>query len=108
MLQNSSEFMPFIDAVEEGTISQEKFKEYCDAVANTSAWGGQLELKALVHALKLPITIFTADEKAPNIEMGQEYNTALNTTTLYLSYHLHAYSLGEHYNSVVPLPDVDT
>jgi hypothetical protein len=34
-----------------------------------------LELKALVNALKTPITVFTADEKAPNIEMGKEYTS---------------------------------
>jgi len=102
MLQNSSEFMPFIDA-EEGTITEDQFKKYCETVAKTAAWGGQLELKALVHALKTPITVFTAEEKSPDIEMGQEY-TNQNSETLYLSYHRHAYSLGAHYNSVVPLP----
>jgi len=96
MIQHPDDFMPFIDSVE-GMVSEEGFKNYCDSVANTAEWGGQLELKALVHSLRLPIIIYTAEPKSPNVEMGSEYTG----TPLRLSFHRHAYALGEHYNSVI-------
>lgn len=78
-------------------FNTEKYREYCDKVANTNDWGGQLELQALSAALKVPISIFTADSST--LEMGEEYKPI---PPLKLSYHRHAYSLGAHYNSVVP------
>lgn len=74
----------------------ELFEEYCDRVASTSEWGGQLELRALAHALCMPIQVFTADSDI--FTMGAEFDTK---EPLQLTYHLHYYTLGEHYNSVV-------
>jgi len=96
MIHHPDEFMPFI---EDDDLTEEKFKQYCERTANTSAWGGQPELKALVHSLQTPIIVHTANENNPDIVMGLEYDDK----PLHLSFHLHAYSLGEHYNSVVPL-----
>eukprot|EP01118_Nematostelium_gracile_P004167 TRINITY_DN1489_c0_g1_i1.p1 TRINITY_DN1489_c0_g1~~TRINITY_DN1489_c0_g1_i1.p1 ORF type:complete len:341 (-),score=104.98 TRINITY_DN1489_c0_g1_i1:443-1465(-) len=100
MLKNPDDFMPFIDS-DDGMISQDGFKDYCDKVANTTVWGGQLELRALSNSLQSPITVFTADN-GPNIEMGTDFDTE----PLKLTYHRRAYTLGEHYNSVISLNQV--
>eukprot|EP01116_Phalansterium_solitarium_P004663 TRINITY_DN15711_c0_g1_i1.p1 TRINITY_DN15711_c0_g1~~TRINITY_DN15711_c0_g1_i1.p1 ORF type:complete len:321 (-),score=58.66 TRINITY_DN15711_c0_g1_i1:81-1043(-) len=94
MRSHADDFMPFLDSEDE--MTPDKFERFCDRIRDTNDWGGQLELQALAHALKSPIVIFTAER--PSIEMGQEYKNP----KIRLSYHRHAYSLGEHYNSVVP------
>jgi len=58
MLQHKEEFIPFM---EEGLNNEEKFREYCDKMANTASWGGQLELKALSQILKRPIMVFSSE-----------------------------------------------
>lgn len=67
---------------------------------STAAWGGQVELQALTHLLKAAIRVYSAD--APPVLMGDE---APEAQILHLSYHKHEYTLGEHYNSVVPLTE---
>lgn len=76
----------------------ELFEEYCDRVISTSDWGGQLELRALACALETPIHVFSAESDV--ISMGDEF-TAMRQP-LQLTYHLHYYTLGEHFNSVAP------
>jgi OTU domain-containing protein 6 len=66
-------------------------------VANSSDWGGQLELRALAMALQVPIHVFSAENDV--IRMGEEFETT-NNLPLQLTYHLHYYTLGEHFNSV--------
>lgn len=100
MRDHPDDFIPFIDSVDGDIISQDQFLNYCNTIENTNAWGGQLELKALSHSLQVPIFIFTGDPKSPNVEMGQEYNK--HNKPVRLSFHQHAYTLGDHYNSVVP------
>ena len=65
-------------------------------MASTPEWGGQVELLALSSVLQRPIEVLQA-EGAPMV-VGEH----LNTTRLLLTYHRHAYGLGEHYNSVRP------
>lgn len=65
---------------------------------NTSDWGGQLELRALACALETPIHVFSAESDV--ISMGDEF--AAMRQPLQLTYHLHYYTLGEHFNSVAP------
>ncbi|CDP12903.1 unnamed protein product [Coffea canephora] len=82
----------------------EKFENYCTEVESTAAWGGQLELGALTHCLKKHIMIFSGS--FPDVEMGNEYKfvggNGLSNKSIMLSYHRHAFGLGEHYNSVIP------
>ncbi|KAJ8467234.1 hypothetical protein OPV22_029786 [Ensete ventricosum] len=82
----------------------ERFEKYCEEVESTAAWGGQLELGALTHCLKKHIIIYSGS--FPDVEMGKEYKTemgnSISNPSIMLSYHRHAYGLGEHYNSVVP------
>lgn len=108
MRKNASEFLPFFlsENVTDGNSDNsltERFENYCREVESTAAWGGQLELGALTHCLKKHIMIFSGS--FPDVEMGKEYRSgpeALSNSCIMLSYHRHAFGLGEHYNSVVP------
>ncbi|KAK9733625.1 hypothetical protein RND81_04G079900 [Saponaria officinalis] len=81
----------------------ERFEKYCKEVESTAAWGGQLEIWALTHCLRKHIMIFSGS--FPDVEMGKEYKAddggLASKSSILLSYHRHAFGLGEHYNSVV-------
>lgn len=103
MRKHTSDFLPFflsenlIDDDSDESPDQ-KFENYCKEVESTAVWGGQLELGALTHCLKKHIMIFSGS--FPDVEMGKEYKS--DDLSIMLSYHKHAFGLGEHYNSVVP------
>ncbi|KAM7484552.1 hypothetical protein LguiA_000561 [Lonicera macranthoides] len=105
MRKHASDFLPFF--LSEGGNSDdslvERFENYCREVESTAAWGGQLELEALTHCLKKHIMIFSGS--FPDVEMGKEYKSdggiGSSSSSIMLSYHKHAFGLGEHYNSVV-------
>lgn len=107
MRKHASDFHPFFlsenvaDGESEASIS-EKFENYCREIESTAAWGGHLELGALTHCLKKHIMVYSGS--FPDVEMGKEYKTgdASGSSSILLSYHRHAYGLGEHYNSVIP------
>ncbi|XP_057439322.1 OVARIAN TUMOR DOMAIN-containing deubiquitinating enzyme 5 [Lotus japonicus] len=109
MRNHTSDFIPFflsenlIEADSDESLTQ-KFENYCKEVESTAVWGGQLELGALTHILKKHILIFSGS--FPDVEMGKEYksNDAIGSSnsSIMLSYHRHAFGLGEHYNSLVP------
>ncbi|KAJ0817262.1 putative ubiquitinyl hydrolase 1 [Helianthus annuus] len=105
MRQNSSDFLPFfLSEVTDGDcddpVVEKRFESYCNEVESTAAWGGQLELGALTHCLKKHIMIFSGS--FPDVEMGKEYKSGESLgSSIMLSYHKHAFGLGEHYNSVV-------
>ncbi|XP_021280321.1 OTU domain-containing protein 6B [Herrania umbratica] len=109
MRKHASDFHPFF--LSENTIDGdsddslvERFENYCKEVESTATWGGQLELGALTHCLRKHIMIFSGS--FPDVEMGKEYKSDGRSTssnaTIRLSYHRHAFGLGEHYNSVIP------
>ncbi|XP_041933140.1 deubiquitinase OTUD6B [Alosa sapidissima] len=98
---HTDDFLPFLTNPNTGDMfSADEFEKYCSDVESTAAWGGQLELRALTEALKLPIEVFQAD--APLIKIGEEYDKL----PVVLVYMRHAYGLGEHYNSVEPLKEL--
>lgn len=108
MREHALDFLPFFLSdskieVDSDSSPMERFEKYCEEVRTTAAWGGQLELDALTHCLKKHIVIYSGS--FPDVEMGKEYkseNDNLSSPSILLSYHRHAYGLGEHYNSVVP------
>ena len=51
----------------------EEFQHYCLELETTSAWGGQLEVRALSMALGKPIEVIQAE--GPSIIMGEECPT---------------------------------
>ncbi|KAM5157660.1 deubiquitinase OTUD6B isoform 2-T2 [Mantella aurantiaca] len=103
MQSHADEFLPFLTNSATGEMyTQDEFEKYCSEVANTAAWGGQLELRALSHILKTPIEVLQADTSP--IIIGEEYSSKPITVV----YMRHAYGLGEHYNSVEPLSATPT
>nr|KJB47058.1 hypothetical protein B456_008G008700 [Gossypium raimondii] len=109
MRKHASDFLPFFlseNAIDGDSDESpaEKFEDYCKEVESIAAWGGQLELGALTHCLRKHIMIYSGS--FPDVEMGIEYKSdggcSSSTGTIRLSYHKHAFGLGEHYNSVFP------
>lgn len=107
MREHASNFIPFfLSEADTGDSVAERFENYCREVESTAAWGGQLELEALSHCLRRHIMIYSG--LFPDVEMGKEYKMSDDgpgspVSTIKLSFHRHAYGLGDHYNSVVPL-----
>jgi len=120
---NSSDYLPFLSHPTTGEmLNQTQFEKYCNDMQLTPAWGGQVELRALSQALKLPIEVVQAD--GPSMVVGEEFVKNLSNgdstgdslekdstgdslekplngqNKLILTYHRHAYGLGEHYNAV--------
>jgi len=106
---NSDDYLPFLSHPVTGEmLDQEQFDKYCKDMQNTPAWGGQVELRALSQALKLPIEVVQAD--GPSMVVGEEFKMLNGASDgddggdgekrLILTYHRHAYGLGEHYNAV--------
>lgn len=109
MRNHSSDLLPFflsenISDEDSEDPPEERFENYCKEVESTAAWGGQLELGALTHCLRKHIMIFSGS--FPDVEMGKEYKvdggSDSRNASIVLSYHRHAFGLGEHYNSVIP------
>uniref|UniRef100_A0AAV1UHA7 OTU domain-containing protein n=1 Tax=Peronospora matthiolae TaxID=2874970 RepID=A0AAV1UHA7_9STRA len=100
MLAHPDDFLPFME-LEESV--DDAFTTYCDRVVTTADWGGQLELRALACALRTPIEIFSAESDV--LVMGSEFGNEDQESTpkLQLTYHLHYYALGKHFNSVTPI-----
>eukprot|EP00980_Cylindrotheca_fusiformis_P008835 scaffold1888_cov120-Cylindrotheca_fusiformis.AAC.5 len=93
--ENETEFSPFCELTDEVP----SFDDYVNRVRNSAEWGGHLELRALSLALKRPIHVYSVQSGSKPLEIDPElYN---DQPPIRLSYHLHYYSLGEHYNQVV-------
>ncbi|CAH3015073.1 unnamed protein product [Porites evermanni] len=100
MLNHEEDFLPFLTDTKTGEVyTPDQFVHYCEELANTPVWGGHLEIQALSQVLKMPVEVYQAN--APILRTGEEYDSQ----PILLSYHHHAYGLGEHYNSVVPAED---
>ena len=89
------------------------FQGYCQNVRNSSDWGGHLELRALACALNRPVLVYSASTDKPlviqprdgeNVDAESEMDDPA-TDPIRVSYHLHYYALGEHYNQVVSIED---
>ncbi|XP_073987717.1 deubiquitinase OTUD6B [Rhodnius prolixus] len=96
--ENCNEYLPFLSHPDTGEmLTESQFYDYCDQVSQTSAWGGQVELRALSEALKCCIEVIQAE--GPPMVVGEAYSKD-GEPKLILTYHRRMYSLGEHYNSV--------
>ena len=102
LLNHRSEYEHFIDyddeeKAENGSAdSDDKFINYCHKLESTGMWGGQIELQVLSRALDIGIVVLQA--QAPKLEFNVEEG---DKQRIYLSYHRHAFSLGEHYNALL-------
>ncbi|XP_047987123.1 deubiquitinase OTUD6B [Leguminivora glycinivorella] len=104
MRQNKDDFLPFMSNPNTfEMLTESEFNEYCDEIANTKVWGGQLEIRALSNSLKCPINVIQAS--GPEcIEQGAEFEGP----PLMITYHRHMYKLGEHYNSTQAICESDS
>ncbi|KYN14106.1 PREDICTED: OTU domain-containing protein 6B [Trachymyrmex cornetzi] len=94
--ENMNDFLPFLSNPDsDELLTSEEYEKYCNDVAETSAWGGAVELQVLSRILKCPIEVIQATG-APYI-IGDEYS---NGKKVILTYHRYMYELGAHYNSV--------
>lgn len=101
MRRCSGNFSPFfsVDSLPAGLdVKPTNFAEYVDALESTAMWGGEMELRALSNEFARPIEVFKAD--SATLQMcGDKFSHA---KPIRISFHRHYYTLGEHYNSVVP------
>lgn len=102
MLENPDEFIPFLLNDSGNLMTESEFKNYCHRVANTKQWGGNIELSALAKIIKRPIHIYQADSSQPIII--ETCDQEISDRPVLLSFHKHLYCLGEHYNSLIPMP----
>ena len=92
---NSGDYLPFLTHPETGNmLTEPQFKKYCLDIECTSAWGGQVEIRALANVLKIPVEVIQAE--GPPIVVGEEFKSQ---ERLVVTYHRHMYGLGEHYNA---------
>ncbi|GAB1599575.1 Hypothetical predicted protein [Argonauta hians] len=102
MLCHEDDFLPFMtNNNADSPCTHEQYQKICKDIATTPAWGGQIEIMALSHVLQVPIKVIQAEGEP--VKVGQDYNNE----ELILTYHRHAFGLGEHYNSVKPLVEPD-
>jgi OTU domain-containing protein 6 len=108
MRDQESEFAPFCEYNPDQSISN--YQEYVHSVQhNSHHWGGHLELRALSMALQRPIHVYSSNTLHSNgpliIDASQSSSSSdaedCPVEPIRLSYHLHYYALGEHYNQVV-------
>ncbi|KAJ2757540.1 OTU protein, partial [Coemansia nantahalensis] len=98
MRSHQDDFIPFMAREDGEMFGDDDYARYCDDIERTAAWGGQQEITALSHALELPIHIYQVGTAVLRVG-GEEYG---EKPPVNLSYHRHAYGLGEHYNSLRP------
>jgi OTU domain-containing protein 6 len=111
LIQQREEYEPFAELDHDPQNPASTYDEYVEMVRSTSTWGGQLELRALSHGLKVPVVVFSA-EGVP-LKMGEEYESGTDgdeewekkKKAVLVSFHRYYYALGEHYNSVVPFEE---
>ena len=94
--EHQDEFAPFCEYTDDIT----SFDEYLSKVRNSAEWGGHLELRALGIALGRPILVYSVQSGAKPLAI-HELEEGSGAEPILLSYHLHYYALGEHYNQVV-------
>lgn len=116
LLEHEEEFAPFCELTDEIT----SFEAYVESVRSSSNWGGHLELRALSVALQRPVHVYSVNNNggggsgndsseplvidAAAVVSSQSTSASASVEPIRLSYHLHYYSLGEHYNTVVSVP----
>jgi OTU domain-containing protein 6 len=95
MHSHADDFLPFMTNKQGDMLTTEDFDEYCTNIEKTVEWGGHLELRAASQALSRQIHVIQMS--APTLIIGEKLK---DNSPLLLSYHKHAYGLGEHYNSL--------
>jgi len=97
--RSKDEYFPFLTNPNTGDmLSDDEYEEYCAKMASSkSAWGSQVELRAISQILKLRIDVIQGE--GPVVVIGDDESTHVIVT-----FHKHYFGLGEHYNSTKPIP----
>lgn len=99
---NAAFYEGFIDDEEDkGDKTESGIAGYVERIRSSTFWGGHLELDALSKALQLPIHVYQADSEEP-LKFGTDDATIAKKPAVNLCFQRHVYSLGEHYDSLVP------
>ncbi|XP_054164860.1 deubiquitinase OTUD6B-like [Oppia nitens] len=96
MKTNKLDYIPFLTSNTGDLMNDEEYDGYCNDIATTKSWGGQLELRAISHIFRIAIEVIQT-EGSPVLIGDTDYRGCKSLIVCYLRY---AYSLGEHYNSV--------
>lgn len=83
-------------------LTDDEFTDYCESIKRAATWGGQIEIKAMSNALKVPIEVLQSSGP-PTIQNDENFSGP----PLVLTFHRFMYSLGEHYNSTMKYLDGD-
>lgn len=76
MKDNKLDFLPFLTSpVTHDLMSDAEYDQYCDEIATTKSWGGQLELRAISHVFRTPIEVIQTEGCPVQIGLN-EYGTA--------------------------------
>eukprot|EP00158_Paraphelidium_tribonemae_P005381 Partr_v1_DN27307_c2_g1_i1_m46342 putative OTU domain-containing protein len=94
MRANPDDYQAFVDTADGD------FDAYCQSVETEAEWGGHVELQAIARCIHRPIVVIQS--QLPVLRVEPRSPPAESTQEIHLSYHRHAYGLGEHYNSVIP------
>ncbi|WVO17641.1 hypothetical protein L204_105338 [Cryptococcus depauperatus] len=119
MLAHPDDFIPFLPSItgedsagatDDGIMTPEGFKQYCQMVSETGEWGGEPEIQALSRAFNIPIHVI---QRGPPIVVSHggrgdsfggtltaEQSKEAGDRVVRISYHRRMYGLGEHYNSL--------
>ncbi|KAF8448002.1 hypothetical protein L210DRAFT_3391438, partial [Boletus edulis BED1] len=111
--QHPDVFLPFlpsisgedgVGATNSGLMDARQFEQYCLAIRDTSAWGGEPEILALSRAYNAPIQVIQAGTPSvvTHTPDGNNLNLARDAKIVRISFHRRMYGLGEHYNSLRP------
>lgn len=95
LLEQKDEFAPFCEYTDAIPI----FEQYVEKVRSSAEWGGHIELRALGIALNRPIHVYSVQSGKKPLAIHEDAED--DKEPIVLSYHLHYYALGEHYNQVV-------
>jgi len=99
--RNKPEYLPFLPSATGDDMMQDpEFEDYCQKMATQqTAWGSQVELRAISQVFRLRIEVVQGE--GPIVVIGEENQ---EKKPIVVTFHKHYFGLGEHYNSTKPLP----
>ncbi len=95
ILDHCEFYAAFLDDDEHKEEENEGLDGYCEKVRSTTLWGGHIELDALAKTLGKTIKVYQAEGEPLTFGETEPENP------LRLCFQHYAYSLGEHYDSLV-------
>lgn len=105
MRGHKGDFQPYLTNDNGDMLNDEEYEAYCNRVVGEGPgpvlWGGEYELVATSKVLQRDLVVHIANQSPREIKCGED------PTPLRVSFHKHYFGLGEHYNSVVPLLEID-